>query len=61
MPATKRSVRRSLAEDAADISAFEKRRTERTLPFEQVVASMKHRKRIEGGRTPSSAHAAKPR
>lgn len=37
------AVRRSLAEDAADLAAFEERAREPTLDFEAVVASLRKR------------------
>jgi len=40
------AVRRSLAEDAEDLEAFEKRRREPVLSFEDVVRSMKRRGKL---------------
>lgn len=40
------AVRRSLAEDAADLAAFEKRAKEPALDFEAVVASLRKRGKI---------------
>lgn len=37
------AVRHSLAEDAADLSAFEKRRKERSVSFDSFVQGMKRR------------------
>jgi plasmid stability protein len=37
------AVRISLAEDAADLSAFERRRKERSVSFESFVRGMKRR------------------
>ena len=37
------AVRVSLAEDAADLSAFDRRRKERSVSFESFVQSMKRR------------------
>jgi hypothetical protein len=39
------AVRRSLSEDASDLREFEKRRREPTLPFEDVVLTMRRRAR----------------
>jgi SAM-dependent methyltransferase len=41
-----KAVRRSLAEDAEDLEAFEKRRREPVLSFEDVVRSMKRRGKL---------------
>jgi hypothetical protein len=40
------AVRRILAEDAEDLEAFEKRRREPSLDFEDVIRSMKRRSQI---------------
>lgn len=40
------AVRTALAEDAADLEAFEKRRTEPTVDFETFVRGMKRRGRL---------------
>lgn len=40
------AVRRSLAEDAEDLEAFEKRRREPVLSFEEVVRSLKRRGKL---------------
>jgi len=40
------AVRRSLAEDAEDLEAFDKRRREPSLTFEDVVRSMKRRGKL---------------
>jgi plasmid stability protein len=37
------AVRHSLAEDAADLSAFDKRRKERSVSFDSFVQGMKRR------------------
>jgi hypothetical protein len=39
------AVRRPLSEDASDLREFEKRRREPTLPFEDVVLTMRRRAR----------------
>jgi hypothetical protein len=40
------AVRQSLAEDAEDLEAFERRRREPTLDFEELVRSMKRRGKL---------------
>ena len=40
------AVRLSLAEDAEDLAAFEKRARERTLDFEDVVKALRRRGKI---------------
>jgi hypothetical protein len=40
------AVRRILAEDAEDLEAFEKRRREPSLDFEDVIRSMKRRGKL---------------
>jgi len=40
------AVRRSLAEDAEDLAAFEERAAEPSLPFEEVVKDLKRRGKI---------------
>lgn len=40
------ALRRALAEDADDLEAFEKRRREASLDFEDVVRSMKRRGKL---------------
>jgi hypothetical protein len=40
------AVRRSLAEDAEDLEAFDKRRREPSLSFDDVVRSMKRRGKL---------------
>jgi hypothetical protein len=40
------AVRRSLAEDAADLAAFEERAKEPSLDFEAVVESLRKRGKI---------------
>ncbi len=40
------AVRRSLAEDAEDLEAFEKRRREPSVSFEDVLRSMKRRGKL---------------
>ena len=40
------AVRRSLAEDAEDLEAFDKRRREPSLTFEDLVRSMKRRGKL---------------
>ena len=40
------AVRQSLAEDAGDLEAFERRRREPTLDFEELVRSMKRRGKL---------------
>lgn len=40
------AVKVALAEDAADLEAFDERRTERTTPFESFIRGMKRRGRL---------------
>ena len=40
------AVKRSLIEDGEDLKEFERRRQEPTIPFEQVVRSMKRRGKL---------------
>jgi len=40
------AVRASLAEDAEDLAAFEKRTAEPSIPFERVVRDLKRRGKI---------------
>jgi len=40
------AVRRSLADDAEDLSAFDTRRRERSVSFEDLVRSLKRRGKL---------------
>ena len=40
------ALKQSLAEDAVDLESFEKRRSERSIPFEEFVKSLRRRGKL---------------